>query len=59
MCGCETWASTKIAVNKITHFNECLIRKIVRIIREDKIRNEDLWKREEQASMEEDIGKGR
>ena len=48
---CETWRVTKASNNRIqTSVNRCL-RHIVQVRWQDKIRNEDLWKRAEQQHL--------
>ena len=59
MYGCETWKATNSMVKRIQTFvNRCL-RKILKIRWEDRIRNEVIWERAEQAPMEEQLGKRR
>ena len=48
---CETWRVTKASNNRIQTFvNRCL-RHILRVRWQDKVRNEDLWKRAEQQPL--------
>ena len=59
MYGCETWKATSGMVKRVQTFvNRCL-RKILKIKWEDRIRNEELWERADQAPMEAQLGKRR
>ncbi len=60
---CETWRDTKASNNRIQTFvNRCL-QHILRVRWQDKVRNEDLWKRAEQqpppASQEKEMALAR
>ena len=53
--GCETWRTTQTMQQKIqTFFNTCL-RRIYKIRRQEKIRNEDLWERAGQEPVAKQI----
>ena len=53
--GCETWRTTQTMQQKIqTFFNTCL-RRIYKSQWQEKIRNKDLWKREGQEPVAEQI----
>ena len=54
---CETWRVTKASNNRIqTLVNRCL-RHILRVLWQDKVRNEDLWTREEQQPLHQQVRK--
>ena len=59
MYGCETWTTTKGTIKKLQTFvNRCL-RKILKIKWEDRVRNEEVWKRTDETPMEEQLRKRR
>ena len=53
--GCETWRTTKKMLQRIQTFINSCLRRIYRIRWQDKIRNEDLWERAGQDSVDRQI----
>ena len=53
--GCETWRTTKKMLQRIQTFINSCLRRIYHIRWQDKIRNEDLWERAGQASVDRQI----
>ena len=49
--GAETWRTTKAMLSKIQRFINYCLRKIMNIRWFDKVRNEDLWQRANQDSI--------
>ena len=57
--GSETWTSTKTNFKKLQTFVNLCLRRILRIQWPERIRNEELWERTGQITVEEEIGRRR
>ena len=57
--GCETWKATTSVIKKLQTFLNRCIRTILGVRWMDRVRNEELWERANQVSMEEEIKKRR
>ena len=53
--GCETWRTTKKMLHRIQTFINSCLRRIYKIKWQDKIRNEELWERADQDSVDKQI----
>ena len=53
--GCETWRTTKKMLHRIQTFINSCLRRIYKIKWQDKIRNEELWERADQDSVDRQI----
>ncbi|XP_048772952.2 uncharacterized protein LOC125678500 [Ostrea edulis] len=57
--GAETWRTTNATISKIQRFINYCLRRIMNIRWFDKVRNEDLWKRANQAPIDIQIKKSK
>ena len=57
--GCETWKTTDSTLKKLQTFVNGCLRRILKIRWQDRVRNEDIWKRAGQEPLQQQLGKRR